>query len=399
MKQADGAPWLRPDLFEPVRPRFRERFGYIPIVEDDAYARPTPVDDADALSKSITNLEDQPLLGWRPGDPWLTTVYEIDDVSEAVEARAKKDMREVQRKAVPRTLIVVVLVILGVLFWPEDRSVQVLILLGTFLAFGPLWSQGVEALATSWFDLRRLAEQPARWRRYRAESLRFDAWSTESWSATGVGLSIVCVILFVTSMVAGRQDAFDALALDGVKVAEGEVWRLYTCTLLHANFMHIYFNLMVAMSLSLQARSLVSESRVLLTFLVSALAGSAASVLLTDGRSVGASGGILGWGGLLAGIALTNPAVRRTDLLGSMVRWVFILALIGFIGSGIIDNAAHAGGFVAGFGLGILFGRQSRATPFPVGGNERGIGFWMLAIPALAGAAAMLFLLGRMIIA
>ena len=207
------------------------------------------------------------------------------------------------------------------------------------------------------------------------------------------------MILFVTSMVAGRQDAFDALALDGVKVAEGEVWRLYTCTLLHANFMHIYFNLMVAMSLSLQARSLVSESRVLLTFLVSALAGTAASVLLTDGRSVGASGGILGWGGLLAGIALTNPAVRRTDLLGSMVRWVFILALIGFIGSGIIDNAAHAGGFVAGFGLGILFGRQSRATPFPVGGNERGIGFWMLAIPALAGAAAMLFLLGRMIIA
>lgn len=393
----DETPWMRRDVFQPVAGSRRERHGYAEAGEDRMQLR--PVADAAALARAIESRKEMPKLAWAPGMPFLTTVYELDEISAAVEARSDIDARKRVRRAWPRALLVVALAILGVLFWPEERSVQALILLGSILLFGPLWTNGLVALVDGWLDRRALARTPTAWRTRKAEELRFEAWSTAGTSVVGLGLAITAVALFVTSLVAGRSDAFDALALVKPRVREGEWWRLYTATLLHGGLLHVYFNIMVGQALADQASSLVDEARVLLTFLVSAIAGSVASVLLSDATSVGASGGILGWGGMLAGFATTNPRVRNTGLLGDMLRWVVLLGLFGLVGTGMIDNAAHAGGFAAGYLLGAWFGRTSRGRELPLGGNGYGHGFWLLTVAALGGALAMLVVLVRMLAA
>ena len=40
-----------------------------------------------------------------------------------------------------------------------------------------------------------------------------------------------------------RSDLFDVLALDKFRVADGEYWRLWTVTLLHGSYLHLFFNM------------------------------------------------------------------------------------------------------------------------------------------------------------
>jgi hypothetical protein len=49
------------------------------------------------------------------------------------------------------------------------------------------------------------------------------------------------------------------------------------------------------------------------------------------------------------------------------MRWVVVHALIGVAGMGFIDNAAHAGGFLAGLAAGLFVARD-RDRPLPFGG-------------------------------
>lgn len=385
----DTAPWLRPEALRRVVGAKRGRYGYVRVEREGGILVATT--DLETLARKVGITKGSPpTFAWTPQDAHVRTVYEVEELAAVVDQRSAAQARAAQRKALPSAVTAAALVAAAVVFWPEKRNHQLLILLGAIFLFPVLWSRGVEALLGARRTLRALARDPAGWRRRRAEHLRFEVWTTSrkagaSW--TGVALAVVAAVLFALSLAVGGKSTFAALALVKERVAEGEVWRLFTCTLLHANYLHIYFNVLVGLALAKVARRLVSELRVLGTFLLSALAGSAASYLLTQATSVGASGGILGWGGMLAGLGLAHPVVRRTGLMSQMLRWVLLLAIIGVAGASFIDNAAHAGGFAAGFVLGVLFGRSGRHGSIPLGGDRPTTAFWVLA--AVAGAAAL----------
>ena len=165
------------------------------------------------------------------------------------------------------------------------------------------------------------------------------------------------VIVSVTAFTSIDGNAlFTQLALDKQAVAAGEYWRLWTVTLLHGSYLHLFFN-MYALYLS---GRIVERWYGSLTFLVFYLACAAAGsigsfVVGGDVPSVGASGAIFGlFGVLLTAGRLHHPVDRQSRALVSQIGMLILINLVfGLVVPG-IDNAAHVGGLLAGLWLGAV---------------------------------------------
>jgi membrane associated rhomboid family serine protease len=85
-----------------------------------------------------------------------------------------------------------------------------------------------------------------------------------------------------------------------------------------------------------------------MVFLFSAWIGGECSVLMSQGASLGASGGLMGMLGFLLVFETRHarlvPRTSRRRLMAALIG----TALIGVVGVKFIDNAAHGGGLLAG---------------------------------------------------
>lgn len=142
---------------------------------------------------------------------------------------------------------------------------------------------------------------------------------------------------------------------------QGQWWRLVSSMFLHGGIAHLALNAWALYQIGGLFELWVGSSRMLLVYFVTGAAGSLASVLFTRGLSVGASGAIFGLLGALIAFLLRrreflSPFGR--SILGQLVLWAGINVMFGFSVPA-IDNAAHLGGFAAGFLLGfVLPGRE-----------------------------------------
>ncbi|MBI3932440.1 MAG: rhomboid family intramembrane serine protease [Acidobacteria bacterium] len=144
--------------------------------------------------------------------------------------------------------------------------------------------------------------------------------------------------------------------------------------------------------------ALTGRARLGLVFSASVAAGSLASlVLLPEVPSVGASAGILGLIGFLAVVGLRRRAILPAGFVWAVLRSIGFIAVAGVVGYRFIDNAAHAGGLIAGAAVGVLAvpvrGSLPVATPTPVA--VLGLAGWiLLAGAALRAARVLLFPVG-----
>jgi rhomboid protease GluP len=169
------------------------------------------------------------------------------------------------------------------------------------------------------------------------------------------------VIVSVAAMSQGGDRILQALELDKRAVAHGEYWRLWTVTLVHDpnSLLHLAFN-MYALYIAGPLVEQLYGSRLFLAFyLLCAAAGSVGSFVFGSPiPSVGASGAIFGLFGVLAAAARAHHPVldrRGRSLVGQIGTLIVINLAFGFLAGGVIDNAAHIGGLLAGLWLGILF--------------------------------------------
>jgi membrane associated rhomboid family serine protease len=170
----------------------------------------------------------------------------------------------------------------------------------------------------------------------------------------------VTSIVSLTALYAGGPDGiaiFDNLKLDKILLAQGQYWRLWSVTLLHADLIHLGFNMYALYISGVIVERWYGSLRMLAFYLASAAAGSTASFVFGgDISSVGASGAIFGlFGILLAAGRLHHPVDRQSrGLVNQLVVLVIINLALGFASGGSIDNAAHLGGLAAGLFLGAL---------------------------------------------
>jgi membrane associated rhomboid family serine protease len=176
------------------------------------------------------------------------------------------------------------------------------------------------------------------------------------------GIIGITVAVSLTAMLSVDGGAiYDALQLDKVALASGEVWRLWTVTLLHDpnNLLHLLFNMYALYIAGPIVERLYGSTMTVVLYLLCAAGGSLGSFAFgSDLPSVGASGAIFGFFGILLLATRTHhPALDRAsrNFIAQLSMILLLNVLLGIAASGYIDNAAHAGGFVAGALLGVAF--------------------------------------------
>lgn len=182
--------------------------------------------------------------------------------------------------------------------------------------------------------------------------------SSIKWTLGLVGINVLIYIL--TAIASGSLDInILVLVQFGAKVNEliiyGEYWRLVTSAFLHADMLHILFNMYALYSLGRIVETELGGIRYLIIYFFSAITAGLLSFYLTPNIAVGASGAIFG----LLGAMLIMALFGKSKALKSMVRSIlFILGLnlfIGFAGSANIDNFGHVGGLLGGIFVATIF--------------------------------------------
>jgi membrane associated rhomboid family serine protease len=172
-----------------------------------------------------------------------------------------------------------------------------------------------------------------------------------------LGITVaIQVVQFVAPQV-WNDYFFTPLAMWNLGVAAGEWWRMLTVVLLHANFMHILFNMWALYALGPQIERELGGTRLLALYLASAAAGSAFSYFIGDVRDVGvgASGAIFG----LFGVWVASAVRRRNTRYGRyLLNQLGVILLINAAIPFIVRNVswqAHLGGLLTGFAIGTLW--------------------------------------------
>lgn len=161
-------------------------------------------------------------------------------------------------------------------------------------------------------------------------------------------LIAVCVAVFLAPYASISPEFFrlENWALYGPAVQAGEWWRVLTTVLVHNGPLHIFFNMMVVVNLGFAVERFLGTPRMLAVSLISAL-GSSALVLAFGFHqaTVGASGMILGWAGVLL------PVVNRQGR--QSLAWLLVqVAVISLLPG--VSWQGHLGGFLAGLACGGL---------------------------------------------
>ena len=156
-------------------------------------------------------------------------------------------------------------------------------------------------------------------------------------------LIVVIVGSFIISqyIYPGLQDTF---VLYGPAVKSGEFWRLFTVALLHANWMHLIFNMLALWSIGTPVEHIFGKERFAIVFLGSLLTASAASAFFGKNTlAVGASGAIFGLFGALLAIG-RKAGANIQNVSGTII----LNLIITFVVPG-IDWRAHVGGLIGGY--------------------------------------------------
>jgi rhomboid protease GluP len=142
---------------------------------------------------------------------------------------------------------------------------------------------------------------------------------------------------------------------------DGEWWRLGTSMFLHFGLVHLLVNMWVLYANGRMVERMFGSGRYLMLYLFAGLTGSLASAAWHPAtNSAGASGAIFGvLGGMMAFLVAKKSRVPREVLRAqgrSIAAFAMYNIVFGFTYPG-IDNAAHLGGAVGGFLMGLALAR------------------------------------------
>jgi membrane associated rhomboid family serine protease len=388
--------WARPEAF-PAAPH---GWGWL-----DCKRRAHPCESHAALLAAIREDRDaRVLLAWTPDQRHMVLPEEVPGAGEAVIASRKRiaadDLFDSQSKL--RWFgwllggICAYMLYQGWLFAPgaadsagralfalravtNSMSVGIGLLMFLIFAFIP------------WYQSRKRLRELDRWSAGDIAAvvpvMRFETW------LQGQKAPVTRLLLGLISMVGLAQllpgDSIRAAGLVKSAYLDGQWWRLLTAPLLHGNLIHFLMNASALLYLGKRIEVFARWPHLPLVFLLSACVGGEASARFLAATSVGASGGLMGWLGFLLVFeslhARLVPASARRRLLAG----VALTVLIGLVGYRFIDNAAHAGGLLAGMLYAVIVFPKSGSTrrPDPTFADR------------LAGAAALAVLAAAALIA
>ena len=170
--------------------------------------------------------------------------------------------------------------------------------------------------------------------------------------------SIIAInfIVFLLTLIPGfgTQLLYAGASVNGL-IAEGEWWRVVTSMFLHAGFTHVLFNMFSLFLFGPELEKIAGKMRFLTIFFLTGIFGVAATYLTQDASyaSVGASGALYGIFGAFA--ALVYYTRHLFPQLKQIILPLIVISVIMTFLTPNINIAAHLGGLIAGFVLGIVY--------------------------------------------
>lgn len=172
------------------------------------------------------------------------------------------------------------------------------------------------------------------------------------------------IVIFII-MLFYYNDVVGTFANNYTLVQSGQWYRILTCMFLHADIMHILFNMYALYILGTQVERYYGTKRFLIIYFLSGLLGSLFSCVFMSANtiSLGASGAIFGLLGSIAYFTYNYRASLQGLLHSQIIPVILINLLIGFTSSS-IDVSAHIGGLIGGIlaSMAIGLGDKSRKS-------------------------------------
>ncbi|WP_456422761.1 rhomboid family intramembrane serine protease [Thermococcus sp.] len=139
-------------------------------------------------------------------------------------------------------------------------------------------------------------------------------------------------------------------------VLNGAWWQPFTAMFVHVNIIHIFFNTYFLLVMGSQLERILGPKRVVLTYIISGLAGNLLTLLFLPPYTVsaGASGALFGIAGAL---------ITITGVVGGNMQMAIVNALVLFLINSFLPGVnayAHLGGLIAGMLIGYYYGRVIR---------------------------------------
>jgi membrane associated rhomboid family serine protease len=184
-------------------------------------------------------------------------------------------------------------------------------------------------------------------------------------------LLVANVALFLVTVMAGQAPALaaivNALVLVPALIPQ-RPWTILTYAFLHADLMHLLFNMIGLFFFGPRLESALGSGRFLGLYFTSAVTAALASLFTPFVAVVGASGAVFG---VLVGFAKYWPRDRIYfwGIIPIEARWFIVLLAIysiwgGLTSGGGIAHFAHLGGLVGGWLYLEVLERRSRAYRF-----------------------------------
>ncbi|KAE8690729.1 putative RING/U-box superfamily protein [Hibiscus syriacus] len=185
------------------------------------------------------------------------------------------------------------------------------------------------------------------------ETSRRNSFNKRNWTNILLAINI---LMYVAQLATQGK-----LLLWGAKINnlidKGQLWRLATSSLLHANLGHLMVNCYSLNSIGPTVENLSGPRRFLAVYLTSAISSAATSYWFCKAPAVGASGAIFGLVGSVAVFVMRHRGMIRDakEDLQQIAQVIFLNMVIGLMSRG-IDNWGHLGGLVGGAAMSWLVG-------------------------------------------
>lgn len=212
--------------------------------------------------------------------------------------------------------------------------------------------------------------------------LKFKLYSKVTYIILGAN-----VIIWLATEIAGGSTNNIVLIRFGALFREfvfaGEVWRMVSCAFLHIGILHLLVNSYTLYQLGIFIEEFFGRSKLISTYVLTAITSSSLSLLFSGGISAGASGALFGLTGLLLG----NAWAKKTYVPDlpiderQLIPFVFYNLWYGMMSPG-IDNWAHIGGLLGGIALGYIFDPANSFDPSR----------WKQIIPDILGKISLIIL-------
>ena len=198
------------------------------------------------------------------------------------------------------------------------------------------------------------------------------------------------VLIFLAGLFLGLRDyLINTFAVYGPFIKEGDFYRLITGIFLHADILHLGFNMYSLYVIGSQIESFFGKTKFILIYLFSGLMGSLLSILLNGNiPSIGASGAIFGLLGSMLYFGYYYRVYLGNTLTSQIVPIILVNLLIGFTTTG-IDNFGHIGGLIGGFLITMALGIDEKSD------KQSKINGWVFSIVTLIFLIFMNFIYPR----